>query len=237
MAKALAALLAAAALAGQDDKAVEEALERFKIAYRSASEAERAGAVAELAKVPHPKTLARLAPLLTTDGNTVRIAAARGLGGFSDLRKATVPLLTGALQPNSKEADVQAAILEALGKLEDESALPSVHKYVEDRDVKVAKAALLAAGQIRSASSIPILIEQVKRMERFVRIKDGTIDAGNVGGYNVPSGEDQNKKRAEELLPPTLKVLQELTRQKLTSSKEWQVWWSENRTTFRVEKP
>jgi HEAT repeat protein len=237
MAKALAALLAAAALAGQDDKAVEEALERFKIAYRSASEAERAGAVAELAKVPHPKTLARLAPLLTTDGNTVRIAAARGLGGFSDLRKATVPLLTGALQPNSKEADVQAAILEALGKLEDESALPSVHKYVEDRDVKVAKAALLAAGQIRSASSIPILIEQVKRMERFVRIKDGTIDAGNVGGYNVPSGEDQNKKRAEELLPPTLKVLQELTRQKFTSSKEWQVWWSENRTTFRVEKP
>ena len=236
MATALVALLAAA-LSGQDDKAVEEAFERFKIAYRSASEAERAGAVAELAKVPHPKTLARLAPLLTADGNTVRIAAARGLGGFSDLRKATVPVLTGALQPNSKEADVQAAILEALGKLEDESALPSVHKYVEDRDVKVAKAALLAAGQIRSASSIPILIEQVKRMERFVRIKDGAIDAGNVGGYNVPSGEDQNKKRAEELLPLTLKVLQELTRQKLTSSKEWQAWWSENRTTFRVEKP
>jgi HEAT repeat protein len=229
--------LLAAALPAQEDKAVEEALERFKIAYRSASEAERAGAVAELAKVPHPKTLARLAPLLTADGNTVRIAAARGLGGFADLRKAVLPVLTGALQPNSKESDVQAAILEALGKLEDEAALPTVHKYLEDRDAKVAKAALLAAGQIRNASSIPILIEQVKRMERFVRIKDGAIDAGNVGGYNVPSGEDQNKKRAEELLPVTLKVLQDLTRQKFTSSKEWQVWWSENRTTFRVEKP
>lgn len=230
-------ILWTAALPAQDDKAVEEALERFKVAYRSASEAERAAAVADLAKVPHPKTLALLTPLLTADGTTVRVAAARGLGGFAALRKAAVPALTGALQPNSKEPDVQAALLEALGRLEDESALPMVHKYVEDRDVKVAKAALLAAGQIRSASSIPILIEQVKRLERFARIKEGSIDAGNVGGYNIPSGEDQNKKRAEELLPVTLKALQNLTCQKFVSSKEWQVWWSENRATFRVEKP
>jgi len=58
-----AVLMAALAWGGQDDKAVDDALEAFKAAMKSTSEADRVTAVNELAKVPHAKTLARLAPL------------------------------------------------------------------------------------------------------------------------------------------------------------------------------
>jgi len=70
-------LVLAAAPALQDDKTAEDALDTFKAAFKSTSEADRVAAVNDLAKVHHTKTLSRLASLLTTDGPSVRLAAAK----------------------------------------------------------------------------------------------------------------------------------------------------------------
>src|SRR5262245_57866526 len=136
-------LLVVLALLGQDDKAADEAIERFKKAYATNSEPERAAAVAELTKVVHRKVLSKVSPVVTSDpGPTVRIAAAKGLAGFTDLKKEASALLTGALNPNSKYPDVQVAILEALGKLDDETTLRVIHGFFDDKDSKLARAAL-----------------------------------------------------------------------------------------------
>src|SRR5436853_5969601 len=112
----------------QDDKAAEEALEAFKTAVKSPSEADRVTAVNELAKVHHPKTLARLATMLSSDGPTVRIAAAKGVSGFVEHKKQAVAVLAVALGPNAKDSTVHAALYEALGKLEEPSSLPTLHR-------------------------------------------------------------------------------------------------------------
>src|SRR5581483_6540373 len=80
-------LFLAAAPALQDDKAAEDALDAFKAAYKSTSEADRVAAVNELAKVHHAKTLARLSALLSSDGPSVRLAAAKAVAGFVELKK------------------------------------------------------------------------------------------------------------------------------------------------------
>src|SRR5262245_52450517 len=98
----------AAAFGGQDDKAVEEALEAFKTGIKSPSEADRVTAVNELSKVHHAKTLQRLSALLATDGPTVRISAARGISGFVELKKQASHVLIAAMGANAKDNTVLA---------------------------------------------------------------------------------------------------------------------------------
>src|SRR5262245_17857298 len=127
-----AVLLLGIAFGGQDDKAVEEALDAFKTAMKSTSEADRVTAVNELAKFPHNKTLVRLASLLNSEGPTVRIAAARGISGFTALKKKAADVLIAAMGPNQKEITVLAALYESLGKLDEPSALPTIHRGFEE---------------------------------------------------------------------------------------------------------
>jgi HEAT repeat protein len=229
-----------ALLGGQDDKAAEEAIDRFNKAYATTSEPDRAAAVAELTKTPHLKTLNKVNPVLTADqGPTVRIAAAKGLAAYTDLKKFASEALIKALNPNSKYPDVQVAIFESLGKLDEDSSLLTIHRYfVDEKDPKLIKAAIGAAQAIRNAASIQPLIDLAKKMEKFAKLKDdGSIDLPNAPpGYNIPSGEDQNRKRAIEVLPVAIKALQEITREKYTASKDWQTWWNDKRATFKVEK-
>jgi len=232
-------LLLLTLLGGQDDKAAEEAIDRFNKAFATDSEPERAAAVTELTKVPHLKTLNKVNPVLSSDkGPTVRIAAAKGLTAYTDLKKFASEALVKALQPNRKLPDVQVAIFESLGKLDEETSLITIHQYFAEDDAKVVKAAITAAQAIRSAKSIAPLIELIKKAEKFAKLKDdGSIDLPNTpGGFQVPSGEDQNRKRAVEILPVAVKALQEITREKHTASKDWQAWWNQKQATFKVEK-
>src|SRR5687767_15934520 len=101
-------LMLLASLFVADEKEASDALERFKTAYQSNSPAGRAAAVSELARTQHEKVMARLIPFLTGDAKEVRIAAAKGLGGFKDWKKQVSPILLSAIGPNDKEPEVQA---------------------------------------------------------------------------------------------------------------------------------
>src|SRR5205085_10275845 len=93
-------LMLLGAAGNQEDKAAEEAIDAFKTAIKSSSEADRVAAVNELAKVHHLKTLARLSMMLSTDGPSVRIAAAKGVSGFVELKKQAATALAGSMGPN-----------------------------------------------------------------------------------------------------------------------------------------
>lgn len=219
-------------LAQADDKAAEDALERFRQAYRTPSAAARAAAVSELARVPHERTMARLVGLLSGEVPEVKAAAAKALGGFAEHKRKAVPILLASLGPNAKEDLVQEAIFQALGKLDDESALRTVHRYFEDKSGKVAAAALLAAGEIRDISSIDPILQEMEECEKLN--KQGS---GGGGGPGIPGGgSDPRKDRAKIVLPASIKAIQILTREKWTTAEEWRIWWSRRRATFKIEE-
>jgi HEAT repeat protein len=233
----LTTLLLMAALAG-DDAAADEAIQRFKEGMKAPSGAARAAAVAELARTPHEKTFKLVAPIMTSgEASLVRAAAAKGLGGFADYKKLALPALQGALNagPNAKDGDVQGAILESIGKLGDETVLPLVHKHCEDKDPKVAKAALQAASDIRRIASIDFIINLMKSLEKYTEEQNN-----GGGGYGNPvslpgGGDDANRTRAREVIPACIKALKAITKEGWTTSKEWQIWWGKKKGSFKLE--
>jgi hypothetical protein len=236
-----AALLLGLAFAGQDDKAVDEALEAFKTAMKSTSEADRVTAVNELAKVPHAKTLVRLASLLNTEGPTVRIAAAKGISGFSGLKKQAASVLIAAMGSNQKDPTMLGALYEALGKLDEPSSLSTIHRGFEEKEMTVVKAALQAAGAMGSASSIEPLIAFLARLEKIQKSAGGGLDVtapvpGGGGGSVTVRSNDDAAKRAQELIPLVNKALNEITHESNGSSETWNAWWAKHKATFKPVK-
>ena len=130
------------------------------------------------------------------------------------------------------------AIFQALGKLDDETALPTIHRYFEDKDGTIASAALLSAAEIRTVGSIELIMDI---MRKYDKIDQAAKSGGGGGGYGAPGvpgggGDDKKLKYAKEVLPATIKAMQIITKEKWTTSKEWEIWWKRNQATFKIEK-
>ncbi len=222
-------------LPAQDDKAADEAIERFKTTYRSPDPLARSLAATELSKVPHEKTMKVLIPLLTGDVGKVREAAAKGLGDFVDYKKVVTPMMIAALSSpaNAKELDVRCAILTGLGKLKDPNAVDAIHRAFRDESVKVAKAAIAAAGDMRFKESMDVLLELQRDVQKWIKAKQS-------GGYRDDKGqlgdEGQQKARLEDLQRTIIKGFQTITKEKWVTAQEWEIWWSRKRATFEVPK-
>ena len=221
------------ALVGDNDKEAEDALERFKTAYKNTSAAGRASAVSDLAKTPHEKTLGKLAGILGSEEMPVRIAAAKGIGNFTDYKKKASPILQDALAATNKDSvDLAVAILEGLGKLGDESTLPAIEQHFDDKDSKIAKAALLAAGEVKSSKAIDPIIELMKKYEKASGKDPKAKKASSTAGVNlgIPGGgDDPVKKLATDVLPSCIKALTAITKEKWTTSNEWIIWWGRHK--------
>jgi HEAT repeat protein len=233
-------LVLALTLGGQDDKAVDEALDAFKTAMKSTSEADRVSAVNELAKFPHAKTLPRLAALLSSEPPTVKIAAAKGIAGFSALKTKASQVLIAAMGPNAKETNVLVALYEGLGKLDDPSSVSTVHRGFEEKEIVLVKAALQAAGAMGNPASIEPLIALLAKLEKILKAAGGGVDVtapvpGGGGSVTVRS-DDNGPKRAQELIPAINKALNEITHESNGSSETWGAWWAKHKATFKPVK-
>ena len=234
------ALLTVLALALADDA---EALEKFKADIKGKDGAGRAAAVEELAKTKSPKICAKLASMLTNEVVEVRCAAAKGLGAQEDKKRA-ITLLISATQPNAKEFPVIAAILSALGKLGEEAGAPEVNRQVSHEQLEVARAAVEAAGEIRSTTSFDPLIKAMKDCEEILKPRDRGPGGGFGGGFGRaggPGGSMQNfremRDRAQTLKPEIQKVLVAMAKVNCQDAQDWELWWKENRAKFKPEKP
>jgi HEAT repeat protein len=226
----LAGLLAARA--ADDNKEAEEAMQRFKKGMANPSAPARAAAVADLARTPFEKGALALGNLLGSDADAVRIAAAEGLGNFHDYKKVATPLLLAGLNANAKDPKVMEAIFKGLGKLGDDTALPTVHQYFDEKEADVANSALMCAAEIRNISSIDLMITLMKKYEKI----DEQAKKGG-GGYGVPyGGQDPKGKLAKDVLPTIIKALQSITHEKWATTKEWEIWWNRYKATFKIDK-
>jgi hypothetical protein len=220
-------------LALADEKAADEAIARFKTSYANPSAVARAAAVSELARTQHEKILGRLAGILSSEAKEVKVAAARGLGGFSDFKRQALGLLVAAVPPHEKEPDVQAALYEALGKLDDPAALPALHRGFEDKDGKVAAAAILAAAEIGQAASIDAILKEFEEADKINKQASSGGAGASVGGYSVPGGgADPVKTRAKDVAKACTKAMQTISKEKYLTVAEWKIWWSRRRATF-----
>jgi HEAT repeat protein len=216
------------ALLLQDDPSAA-ALETFKAEYRAKEASARAAAVTTLAATQHDKVYAQLGRLLTVDEKDVRIAAAKGLGGCAAEKKAwPMAYLLGSIGPNAKEPAVVAAILEALGKLKQEAALPEIEKHFRSRQIAVARAAIEAAAEIRSSRSVPALIALLKWLEDSAKEAPALDGGGNYGGKNLPGlggggVQDQDARERERALTPVVnKALQAITGSSMSGRQAWE---------------
>ena len=217
------------ALLVQDTQAqdAECSLHAFRAAYGAAAEADRAEAVRALGSVRHPRVLRRLAPLLVSDGPTVRIAAAEAVAGFDAQARAAAALLRGALEPNAKDPDVQVALVRALGELREPGSLPFLHALLDHRTLPVARVAVEAVGRGGRRESVDPLIGLLERCERILDRGTGARVAVGVGGRPalvLEEVEDPALTRARTLAPAAREALAAITRQNLRSAQDWRTW-------------
>jgi HEAT repeat protein len=229
-----AAILLLAGLAAGDDKTADEAIKKFKTAMRNPNVANRQAAVSELAREKHEKTARVLCPLLMGDAVEVRVAAAQGLAGYGDYKKLVVPQLMGALGgPNQKEPKVRAAVLAALGKLNDDLAVPTIYQAFRDDYMMVAKAAVMATVDLKRKEAIDQLIELMKDCQKWAKQNQG-------GGYKDDDGkngdENAQKARIADLQKTIMKALQDMTTEKWPSAEEWVLWWAKKKEKFEFAK-
>jgi hypothetical protein len=225
-------LLAQAALK-PEDTAANDALEKFKSDYKAKESSARASAVLELGKTQHEKVVARVGQVLTSpDDKDVRIAAAKALGGGTEYKKKSAQVLIAAIGPNQKDSVVVAAILEALGKLGDQVAVGTVESEFKSKDVAVLKAAVEAAEGLGSRSSVPLLIDLLKRLEEGAKTAPnpgggGGYGGGKYGGLGGGSGvTDAMAQEREKVVKPVVhKALASLTKASHAMAKEWEDWW------------
>ena len=234
------------ALAPQDEAAAKAALDAYKTTTAKSKDPKaHVDAVNELAKTLHDKVAAMLGSLLTSEGQEVRIAAAAGLGTFAnppELRASAAKHLTQALTAgaNLKLIDVRVAIFAALGSLQEESSANAVKSHFEDKDPKIACAAVSAAGAMKCKSLVKPLIQVLRECER-------TLNAGAIPPPPPPpikgkappppvtpqkDTDKEKKDRAGAVAGAASSALSVLTQQNLKNADEYEKWWIKNRSSF-----
>jgi hypothetical protein len=241
------------ALGAQDEVAAKAALESFKTSYgKSKDPKSHAEAVLELAKTIHGSVAIKLSLLLTTDDKEVRIAAATGLGTFNkpaDMKQTAAKYLGQALTAgaNAREVEVRVAIFAALGTLQEETSCNTVKSHFEERDPKIACAAVSAAGGIRSKTLIEPLIQVLKECERDLKPVAPPPAPPPAKGKAPPpvfgpspaqrEPDKDTKERANAVIGMAVSALNSITRQDgLKTGDDWERWWIKNRSTFTVPK-
>lgn len=232
----------------QDDKALQEALRRFQSDFTraGAGDDEKIGAIRALAQYKSERVARALSPSLTRGSVKVRMAVAREFGGFVNVTGVPDALVLAlkTYEATGKKTDgIRIHALRSLGQLKAKPAAPEVDKLIADRDQWVSKAAIDASGSIRVRSSIDPLIRALRRVE-------GPEGKGEIGlnplldelppltvrgiVMNAVLQQARPMSEREVLTEPILGALKTITRTQLTHAKDWEGWWSKNKSTFKV---
>jgi hypothetical protein len=238
--------VAVLALPPIDDPALKQALARFEADFGrfGAKPDQKIAAVLAVCRHKHEAVVKALAPSLSRAPIPVRIVIARELSQFLAVPGAPEALLTAlrnGANGGEKFSSVRIVLLRSLGEHRFRDAAAHVHRCIDDRNVWVSKAAIEASGKIRDRSSIQALIAQLKRIEGH---RGGSLLEANPLAEVLREvavlpglGDQESDKPPSErqlLQEPVLAALRAITRQPLTSAKDWEGWWKANRNSFKV---
>ena len=107
-----------------------------------------------------------------------------------------------------------------------------IHAGFRDPQIRVAKAALTAAGLYRAKESLDVLFDLMTEVQTWLKKNQG-------GGYIDGAGPGENaarKARLEDLNKAIIATFQAITKEKWTTVKEWEVWYRRFRPDFEIPK-
>ncbi len=240
-------LLMAVVLAAQDDAAATEAIATFDAAFPKAKDPDaRAALVNPLGAVQHEKIVAKLNNLMHHADKPVRLAAASGLKAFSSAptpalkKSATKALIDGmGMGVNAKEVDVKELIVGALGALQDDLSIPSLKAALDDKNFRIASAAVSASVAFRSKDLIEPLISQLKDCEKTLKAAGNPTLKGRKptsAKRDANDPEQLKEDRAANLILPLKAALETLTAQKYEDGEAWDKWWTKARPSFQIKR-
>ena len=116
-----------------------------------------------LVRAGYPDALVELAELLADREPMARVAAAQAIA-YSERADIGVPLLRMKTRLGDDDPRVTAACFSALFSLSPELSLPYVAKFLEAEQQEVQEAALIALGESRLPSALPVLQSFIDRL-------------------------------------------------------------------------
>lgn len=204
------------------EKDAAEAVKKFRSAYRTSDEAQRASAVGELGNVKHRNVLRYLAGVLHGDpAARVRVAAAASIASIDHPDSARI--LTSAFAASTRDPEVARAVAAGLGKLGYESSAGVLNAFIFDysrkKSLPIVPGAIKALGYIGSERSVAPLIKLLR-----------VAEAAGASKYTKSTGKgSMGNPERYRLKGPILEALKRITGGDRSSSKTWQEWWGANR--------
>jgi hypothetical protein len=225
--RSLLVVLALGALAFANDNPIAA----FHKKYESGDADARLAAVNELGKIQSANVVAALANAVQRDSSpAVRRAAAKALGAqWASAQAAQV--LAKALHAEGDPADVQLAIVEALGETGCDLAVPPLLRLLKVRP-RVYAGGMHQAKEISDAT-VPVL-EALRRCQSA----EATGDLVDYLSAEEPGAQPRGRRAVRALTDPNLlhafKTLNALTGESHKTPEEWQDWWAQNKGSLKT---
>lgn len=241
----------AAFLALQD---ADEAIKKFNetMADKDATVQQQVQAVNTLGAVKHEKTMKHLVRIFVHPEVDVAAAAAGVLGEFKDIKGTAAKLASALLsKPLEERTPVRIMLVRSIGKIGDVAGLPALHVALRARDLFVAKEVVAQLEVMRHKSSLPVLIDYLKLVEK------SPGEGGYEGLPSIPnrpelpgterlpqwavgtnmSEDDYQKLRNQALHVPMVTTLKKLTQEDWETYKGWLEWWQRKGGGFEIPAP
>jgi len=242
--------LLAILLATQADKQAEEAATAAvaaceQVFTKNKDTNARTEAINTMASTQHEKVLAKLLVYMSDADKGVRLVAVTATQSFQsatpELKKLANKNLIRSLEAgvNTKDIEVRIAVAGALGALGDPSSNTTLKTLLDDKNLKVATAAVNACAVMRQKPLLEALMEQQRDCEKTMKasanssFKAGKKPVSARKDPNAPADPEEVKaERAAMLVTLIPGAVQSLTGQELKTGAEMEAWWAKNRSSF-----
>src|SRR5688572_1858588 len=222
MSRTMAVVVAIALLGAGPQEDAKKAAEELRAAIKETkSYPEKARLLLEAAaKGPREAPLARaigaqLAPAPGDLGFTVPVAAADALGRFRGLAAASQTLI-GSLAPYKKNPFMTCRLIQAIGRVGHESAIPFFEEPLKGTDAEAAVQAVRAIGELPMGVAVDALFREHDRMEK-----------------KKAGASDELKRVYDRCQPEIIKTLQKLMNEKNPTTAELQLLWTKRGAAFK----
>jgi HEAT repeat protein len=245
----VALLLATQAADKQAEEAAVAAVTACEAVFTKSKDTNaRTDAINTMVQTKHERVLAKLLVYLSDADKGVKLAAISGTmtfeGAAPELKRLAAKNLARSIEAgaNLKDIDFRIAATNGLGKLNEESTVTTMKVLLDDKNVRVAAAAVNACKEMKQKPLLEALMVTQRESEKTMRanatapIKGRKPTSARKDPDAPPDPEDLKIERAAYLASIIPAAVQALTGQELKTGSDMESWWAKNRTSFNFPK-
>jgi len=238
---AIGLLLAASALAQDDDAKKKDEEAKAKIADFKKSlkglktEKDIVRALEDLGSLQHPRVLAELKNYLGRSADEVA-AAAEQIAKYKKDKDAAETLMTAAGARRDKESIVKC--LRYAGDVEFKGIVAKLTGYFRNKEVDVARESVDSCAKLKSKDAVEPLLNLWKELDAIKEEKagkDGGLGGGGLtgtGGIGASMQEEQTKRK-RDLTPAVESAINKISGEDFKDLRAANDWWRKARSTFK----